>query len=388
MSSLILTLLPMMVGFSLASSALAEELPFWRQPVVLSVEAQRNEGLHYAPVTLGDIAPHISAMASILANRAGSVAIHPAGEGKVAEILALPGQIVRKGQGLLVYTDHSLHELHLAMEQASSRLEKAQAFLKDARFSYQRGVSLLGASVSQGELSTRRARLNAAQSDVESQRAEIQMLEHRMTDEFTSPTEKIIRDETSLLKSPVDGSVEEINTAVNNTITPSDIVISVTDTSTIWAVAFVRQEDIAQISLGSTMILSPAGAMAMPSFTTYVKTIESVVDPMTGLVRVMATLNDPTHRFRPGMQLDATLLSSHPVHGLIIPAAALQEVSGHMLVYTKVGQDHFQPHMVVPVVELNDHVVVTGDIKPNDQVVAQGSFSLKSVAFSANMEGE
>ncbi|WP_232309377.1 biotin/lipoyl-binding protein, partial [Gluconobacter cerinus] len=103
------------------------ETPSWLKPVHMSALAQQSENVSVSPVRYGELHALLPAMASVMANSTHSVMIRPAGSGKVTEVLVTPGARVRKGQVLITYTDHSLHELYLEQGQSNAALSSARA---------------------------------------------------------------------------------------------------------------------------------------------------------------------------------------------------------------------------------------------------------------------
>ncbi|NVN28929.1 efflux RND transporter periplasmic adaptor subunit [Endobacter medicaginis] len=368
--------------------ALAEETEGWQQTVTMDAEARQAEGLETVKVKKGSVRPRIQAMASVTENIARSVSIRPAGDGKVRAVYVLPGQQVTVGQKLVSYIDHSLHVVDLQLAQAKASLASAQANLADTALAYRRGKSLAGATVSAGEVSRRLAVMHEAQNAVHFQDAAVKTLTHRLEEEFTSPTERIVDFENSVLIAPVDGMVEQVGTAVDNDISPTDVVIRITSLETVWVVANVRPEDASDISIGTEMTFMPVGADPAQAAMAKVQTIEGTADPETGLVKVVATFSDPRRRFRPGTQLNAWLPAQEQASGLIVPSAAPQNVDGHMVVYRQTGADTFQPVPVRVLLEGPEQSVVSGDLKPDDTIVAKGSFTLKAMALLSGLDGD
>lgn len=369
----------LLAGFTPVASA---ETPSWLLPVTLDPSAQKNANLQTVSVRYGNVHATIPALATVTADTARMVIIRPAGGGKVTEVLVTPGQRVRQGQVLINYTDHTLHELHLQRMQVQAALTSARAAVTEAEQAYRRGVALSGTTVSTGEVRRRLAVLQQDRSVVVAREADMGTIEHRVTEEFTSVTEKIVEDEASSLISPVNGVVQSVNTAVASDINPGEALATVVDLSKVWIVAQVRPEEASQLAIGGVVMVRPAGSPASAKpFKASITTIADMTDAATGLVRVVCIVDDSQGQVRPGTMLDATIETVQTVHGIVVPASALETVDGHTVIYVPTGTKTFQPHEVKMLLEADDQAVVEGTLPSGTNVVGQGSFVLKSVAL-------
>ncbi|QDH17933.1 efflux RND transporter periplasmic adaptor subunit [Swingsia samuiensis] len=357
----------------------------------MTEEAQKSEGVELFYPTVGELHLPIEAMARVIKNEASSVSIRPAGDGKVSSVLVIPGQKVHAGDGLISYVDHSLHVVKLQLEQANAQLAQARADLANTSQAYHRGLALRGTTVSAGEVTRRQAAFQSAQAAVRYHEASIQTLKHRVEEEFSSSTEKVLEEEKSLLISPVDGVVDFVNTAVNNDISTSDVVVRISNLSTLWVEAYLPPEEASKVANGSQMILSGLGdGVSLNGIKATIHSIDEEVDTDSGLVKVIAFL--PDHKtninLHPGIPLNARLESTDKARGFIISSQALQNIDGHSFVYKQTSPDHFTPIPVKVLLEGSGQSVVEGNLTHTDHVVGKGSFSLKAVAMLGETGGD
>ncbi|GBR01110.1 efflux RND transporter periplasmic adaptor subunit [Acetobacter oeni] len=363
------------------------DTPAWSRTVHLDAAAQASEKLVIVPVRSGELHGDVSAMASVVINAARSVVIRPAGSGKVTDVKIIPGEHVSQGQVMIVYTDHSLHELYLQRSQALAALASARASLSEATTAWQRGHALNGSTVSTGEVQRRLATKQQAQAMLAARQADIDTIDHRLTEEFTSVTETIGHGEESRLISPVSGMVQSLAAAVASDITAGEAVAVVTDLSTVWIVAEVRPREAAELSLGGRIFTRPAGDEMAPPLVTTISTIDGMADPATGLLRVVSIADNRSGNIRPGEMLDARLETKRSVSGLIVPTTGIQQIDGHSVVYTPDGRDGFQPHEVRVLLATDDLAVIGSNLTASDKVVSDGSFALKGAALLAGADG-
>lgn len=360
--------------------------PDWMQPLKLGVEAREGEHLQTAPVRSGTLHDTIPALARVSADLSRTVIIRTSGDGKVTAVHVTPGQAVAPGQALIDYTDHSLHVLHLQMEQNQAALVSAKATLGEAELAYRRGQALVGSTVSAGEVKRRQAAVQQARSMVVAREADIGLIEHRLTEEFTSVTEKIVQDEASTLISPVRGVVQSIQTSVASDVTPGQAVATVVDLSGVWIVADLRPDEVSRIAAGAVVTVRPSGNPHTAPFRAKITTIDGVADPVTGLVRVVCVVEKPAAFLRPGIMLDAALDTSEAIDGLIVPVGALQTIEGHDLVYVQTAEGQYAPREVRVRLATDDGIVVEGHLRAGDRVVTEGSFALKSMSLISGLD--
>lgn len=363
------------------------ETPTWLRPVSLTAAAQQSERITIVPVRSGELRVLLPAMASVMANSTRSVTIRPAGSGKVTEVLVTPGERIRKGQILITYTDHSLHELYLEQGQANAALLSAQAAVSEAEKSYQRGRSLSGTTVSIGDVQRRLSMLQQAQASLAARKTDSATIRHRLEEEFTSVTEMIGHGEASRLISPVDGVVQSVSTAVAADITAGEPVAVVTDLSTVWIVAQVRPEDAQNLAVGDRLFIQLSGHEVQPPLSTRISTIDGMANPDTGLLRVTSVIESPPAELRPGAMLDVNFETTGHATGLIVPTAAIQRIDGHDIVYAATDGKTFQPHEVHVVLSTDDDAVILTDLHDGSRVVSAGSFALKGAAIVESSGG-
>ncbi|MFT9094363.1 MAG: efflux RND transporter periplasmic adaptor subunit [Gluconobacter cerinus] len=360
----------------------------WQKTVTLEAGASDVEGLQIVQPVAGSLRPQIQAMATVMENIGRSVAIRPAGDGKVSTVWVIPGDHVVAGQSLVTYVDHSLHIVQLQLAQARADLASAKARLADAGLAYRRGKTLSGSTVSIGEVARRLSVMQEAQNAVRFQLAAIDTLNHRLEEEFTSSTEKIVQEENSILIAPFDGIVDQLNTSVADDIATTDVIIRIISPSSVWIVASVRPEDVSRLSIGGQMHFVPLGANLREARTATIQTIDGTANPDTGLIKVIATFSDPTRALRPGTQLNAWLAAKEQANGLIVPTAALQNIDGQTVVYRKTKDNQFEPVPVRLLLENADQSVISGQLTSTDKIVAEGSFSLKAMALLSGLGGD
>ncbi|WP_062165284.1 efflux RND transporter periplasmic adaptor subunit [Asaia bogorensis] len=390
MRSRILAVSVVLTGLA-ASSCLggtAQAAEAWRHVFTLPEEAQRNEHVVIVSLSRGEVFPSVQAMARVDADTSRVIDIHAAGAGKVMAVHVTPGQPVKRGEALISYTDHSLHELQLQREQVDAALASARAGEAEATMLYRRGAALVGSAVSRGELERRRMVLEQQRGLVKAREADLATLEHRQTEEFTSVTERIVQDEASDLISPVDGVVQAVRTSVAADINAGDNLVTVVDLSRLWLSADLSPEDAAGLAPGGKARFRPASQEKGRVIEARITTVAGLADPATGLVRVVCTLDHPPSSLRPGMMLDAAFQTGEGTQGLRVPVAALQQIDSEDVVFVQQDATHFMPVSVQVKARDDEQAIVSGALHDGDRLVGEGSFTLKSMALLSSMTAD
>ncbi|GBQ94445.1 cation efflux protein [Acetobacter nitrogenifigens DSM 23921 = NBRC 105050] len=325
------------------------------------------------------------------------VHVRPAGSGKVLAVSVIPGQKVKRGEGLIDYTDHALHVTQLQRAQAQAALAAARAEQTDARLAYDRGRALVGATVSQGELQRRTAMLQQADANLAAREADVGTISHRFQEEYTSVTERIDEDERSTLLSPVDGVVQSIAAAPGADIEAGTDVATVADLSHVWFVAWIAPENAAQLSPGGRFDARPAGQGTNNGddaqtegdetwpWSGKIASIDQTADPTNGLLRVIAEVANPDGALRPGAMLDARLHTTAQQTGVTVPSDAVQRIDGRDFVFVQETPERFRPAPVVTGLENGGRVIIRSGLRGDETIVTQGAFVLKSIGAVAQL---
>jgi len=349
-------------------------------PIAISREALRQEGIHTAVTRQGALPPHVDVPAYIDQDDRRSARIHPVGQGRVQSVLVTPGEIVKKGQVLFTYDDFSLSDAHQRLLSAEAAVQQARALRDDARLSYDRARALQGGAISQGEAQRRRSRLQDAEGTVKRSEAIAQNERERLA-RFSSSSEKTEGLHSSVI-SPIDGIVNKIVVGVGEEVSGRAApAVEIDDLSRVWVVSQVGEQQATHLSRGGRQLTWPAPD-ARP-IESRIDLIEGSVDPMTRHVLVRSLVDNSKRQLRPDMLVKTRLFSTETVHGIVIPASAIQKIGSQPCVFVRLDDTHYQARKVTTGPDLDGRIVVTQGLKPGETVVTDGSFVLKSQALLA-----
>jgi cobalt-zinc-cadmium efflux system membrane fusion protein len=360
--------------------------------VTLAVAAQQNAGLETGHAQAGVLTGTIDAMATVQPEASHLVRIHPAGVGKVLAVSVVPGQHVSAGDVLLIYQNYALHGVRLQITKAQAALSTAQAALQNARATYERGRALEGGAVSVGETRRRFAALRAAQGDVQGRQVDLDTLRHRLEHEYNSVTESDVSpsggdDEISRIIAPSVAEVQTVGVGVADDIGPNTELVTLADLSTVWIVSDILPQDAQRVQPGGEQVTVPE-RQGGPVLRSTITSIGYLVDPATGLVRVISRADNAKGRLHPGMFLTTRLPTRDPVSGVLVPAGAVVDIDGVSTVFVPKGPERFQARSVHVGAEQDGKAVIVSGLAAGEAVVTQGAFTLKSVMLKSSTGGD
>lgn len=355
--------------------------------ISLDAAAVSHEGITVFTVASGTVFPTIPVVCQVMPDTTRLVHIHPAGSGKVLAVLVQPGTHVRSGQPLLRYQDHSLHVAQLQDAQTQAALNAAIAAQHDAAQAVQRAQLLAGQAVSIAELHRRQDALAQANANVRTRQADADTLGHRFKEEFNSVSEqggRKGREETSTLIAPVDGVVQTLDVSVAADLSPAQDVMTLADLSSVWIVSDVTPEQAAHIQPGARQSTETTAGPVVSR----INTVGAMASALTGLVRLISIVPNPTGALVPGMVLNGTLSEKDGIRGLVVPSEAIQKIAGQSVVFVQKDNTHYHPVVVDVVMDNGEQAVIHTGLKEGEHVVAHGSFALRSVVELAGMDAD
>ncbi|MFT9166306.1 MAG: efflux transporter periplasmic adaptor subunit, partial [Komagataeibacter saccharivorans] len=119
-----------------------------------------------------------------------------------------------------------------------------------------------------------------------------------------------------------------------------------------------------------------------------INTVDGMASPLTGLVRVISSVANPTGVLVPGMALDATLAQRNSVAGIVVPSEALQPIDGRSVVFVRMSETDYRPVVVDVALDDGTRAVLRSGLKGGEPIVGHGSFALRSVIGLAGLDAD
>lgn len=350
--------------------------------VTMGAQAQRNVGLEVLAAVPRELQRRLAAPAVVAADATRTAQLRPLGRGRVLRVAVAPGDAVTRGQVLLTYDDLTLSDLRLQQSSARAARAQADAAAATARDAYARGRALQGVVVPLAEVEHRRAMLAQAQAAVETQQATLADLSRRMA-QF-SPAGPGAPPGASAVLAPSEGYVLSTGVAPGDVVDPAQVVATVSDLSEVWVLAAVYQDEVGLVQAGGPATFRVSGLPGRV-FEATVASVGRELNPRTGAVQVRCDVANPDRALRLGMFAQAELPTTRTSRTLTVPAAAVQQIDGHPVVFVRTGPETFERHGVELGLQTPEFDEVKSGIAPGDEVVTTGSFVLKSDVLQSQL---
>lgn len=319
--------------------------------VTVAAEGQALAGVRTAVVERRSLVRELRTTAQIAADETRISHIHVKVSGYIDKVYVdYIGQQVKKGDPLFTLYSPDL----VSTEQEYLIARRGDATLASAPFEeVSRGAQTL--------LDSARERLKLW--DVSDE--EIQQLDR---------TGKVQRDLT--FYSPVAGFITDRKAFPQTSVTPDTELYTVTDLSSVWALADVYEYEVPFVHVGQKVTLS----LSYYPGKTYAGTIsfiDPVADPQSHTVKVRVQLSNPGFALKPQMFADATL---HIDYGrqVVIPEEAVLDSGADQRVFVVHPGGNFEPRKVTLGPAVGDDVAVLAGLKPGETVVTSGNFLIDS----------
>ena len=314
-------------------------------------------------------------------------------QGRVASIPVDLGTRVSKGDALIVV-------LSIDLGRAREELTREIFTFHVASRAYERAKSLVAAkAISAGEFQTREADYLTKQAAVAAAERALRLYgdsaeaiarqREGLSNHEANPSETEAASLT--LRAPFAGRVIDRRVTPGSLFEAMQPLLTLADLSSVWVFLQAYEKDLALLKHGLSVTLRTE-AYPQESFRGRVDFLGSVVDASTRTVKVRATVENPRERLRPGMfvkaQVDVPRPQAEPHPVLAVPQSALQTLEGRSSVFVQKEPGVFVRRIVETGHTFEGFTEVLSGVKPNDLIVTEGSFVLKSEFARASLVEE
>ena len=360
------------------------EPPKQEGPLVLTLssEAVAAGGLETQKVESAPWSLTVSATGNLDydANRMSQVSARV--PGRIAEIRADLGQSLSTGHVLCLIDSPDVGEAQASFLKALSEMNLKQK-------SYDRARMLLEAqAISQGEFLERQAAFEAA-------RSEFAMAENRLhllgfgQDEVSRLRGAGDREVQALfpIRSPIQGRVVERKASPGLVVGAGEELFKVADLSTLWLNLHLPEKEVVRIHKGQSVKVVVA-AYPKERFEGFLDYVGNVVELDSRMVMARVILPNPDWRLMPGMYAEAAVEISTGRRALSVPEAALQTMEGGPVVFVRKGAGAFEARSVKTGEKSGERVEIVSGLSAGEEIVTQGSLTLKAEALKASFGEE
>lgn len=149
--------------------------------------------------------------------------------------------------------------------------------------------------------------------------------------------------------------------------------------NSVWIISDIPETQLQNIKTGLSCKVR-FNSFPEKEFTGKIEDWGNTVDPVTRMVKLRVSANNPSNLLKAGMF--ATLaFDTNNNTWLTVPKEAVVTVQGKYYAFAKTGEQTFERREIQVGDQLQDNIVVFGGLNENEQVVSNGTMQLKGISF-------
>ena len=177
------------------------------------------------------------------------------------------------------------------------------------------------------------------------------------------------------VRSPISGRVGERLAKIGKRIQPSDKLFSVVNNKEVISVVYVPEKNINDLKVGQKAYIFSENVRKKP-FPAWIKRISPVVDPQSGTFKVTLGVKNENQMLRPGMFVNAHIITDTHKNVLLIPKTAVVYENQYMNVY--VVRDSIARKIQLNAgYEDSDKIEALDGINEGDKIIIVGQAGMK-----------
>jgi cobalt-zinc-cadmium efflux system membrane fusion protein len=292
---------------------------------------------------------------------------------RVTQVLKAPGDVVKKGDGLVELESAEVGKARAGLETAIVRTDLAKKTLERRR------------SLATDQIVANKE-LEAAEADFREAEAEQRAARAALTALGVSPGGGA----RFTLTAPLAGTVIDRAALRGRLVDSEHPLFVVGDLSKLWLFVHAFERDALRAHPGAKATVS-FPALPGQNFPATIALVGSRVDPTSRTVDVRLDIENPTGMLRPGMSASALVpLGASGESVVAVPVTSLQRLADGWVVFLAQGKEEgvFEIRPVGRGRDLGGEVEVLSGLMAGERVVVDGAFLLKVEAEKARGGGE
>ena len=339
-----------------------------RKSITLSAEAIKNAGIKTTAVKAESLPETIRATANIAHNQDRLLHVTPRIRGRVVEVYVTVGSEVNGGSSMALLDSTELGEAKADYLKAKTLLDLARANVEREKRLYEQKIA------AQKDLLVAQAEERRAEAEVNALHEKLRLYglsEAEIAKTDSSPSRYAV-------VSPGPGVVVEKEITKGEGIEQGKKIFTVSDLSTVWVLLNIYEKDLAQVKKGASVKIQTESYPG-EIFAGRVAYVGDVLDPQNRTVPLRVEVPNPNRRLKPGMFATAEVVTGGaPAKGIVIPSSAIQKIEGKPVAFVQQSDGSFVKRDLDLGKEMSGRVEVKSGLTEGEQVVTEGSFTLKS----------
>jgi cobalt-zinc-cadmium efflux system membrane fusion protein len=314
--------------------------------IVIQPTAVRAFGVKLEPAALRTLTPSFTAPARVAYNAEAIAHVGSPLPGRVVELRARLGDVVSKGEVLLVVESPELGEAQSDYLQKQILAKTAVATVDLAKNGLDRATRLYeqNKGIALDEVQKREVEYKAAQAAVRTAEAAAMAAENKLhmlgMDQSSA---EALRDSGEVnprfsIVAPLAGRVVEREVTLGHLVSPDkEALIVLADTTRLWVLVDVPEMRLNDVAVGSTARIT-VPALPSSSFEGVVSLISAELNEATRTAQIRVEVDNADERLRPGMFAQAEITGPASVRQggagvLAVPESAVQTIEGKPVVF-------------------------------------------------------
>jgi len=348
--------------------------------VVLSAEAQKAGDIQTEAISAVPLTSEIKATGEVTPNGDRTFQVGAHVSGRIASIDVNLGDRVEKGQILLRVHTHEIHDTRAAYLVARETVRQMQDRSSYAQRVRDRARRLLALeAISREQADQAETEWNASLSALDSAKAQMRSEREHLVEvlEVGIDSAGIPEDvETVPIRAPASGVVIVRKATVGSVASTGEVLLSITDPSSLWVIASVNEADLSILRPGQ-MAAVQVRAYPERTFRGRIEKLGESLDAATRTLQVRVKVPNEQGLLKPEMFATVAISRDAGAPAITVPRDAVQDLNGISSVFVETSPLHYRAQSVVTGQSAGDRVAVSG-LHAGDRVVVHGAFGLKS----------
>jgi len=347
-------------------------------PTEISLTADQiaHGGVRWSAAVATPLADFVELTGRLVVDEDHTARLSPSVKGRVTAVEANVGDVVSRGQTLVILQSEEASARRAELAKATAELTQRQASLTYARAVRERAERLLALKAgaaqdverARADEATAQSGVSQAESAVEQARVALRVLE---VDAATGQIQ---------LASPIAGVVVARDAVVGAVIDAGASALTVTDPSSLW-LEFGAPDQVASLLTSGQRIHFDVPALS-GGFEARILRVNGALDPATRLVTIRATVANGSKKLRPEMFATVRAETAAPRPAVSVPHDAVQLLDEHPVVFiaepNAQGGAKFIRRDVQTGTTANGQTHIISGVNAGDVVVTDGAFAVKS----------
>ena len=370
--------------------------------VTLTPEAIAQNGIRVEPARKMALGDELIVPGRVSYNLEQTAHIGTPVQGRVSEVKVKLGDIVAKGDVLLVIDSPALGEAQSAFLQKRTQLEVAASAVEVAQTAAERAKRLLeGKGIALGEYQRREGEYKSALGAQKSAKSALTAAENTLRLYGVSDDEikqLVASDEVNpryMVHAPIGGQVVEREVTMGEVVGPDrDALLKLADMKVLWVLADVPENQVQRVVLHAPVAVT-IEAFAGQSFSGTVAYLAPELNKETRTVQARIEIGNVAAPISPGMFAQVGMVFDRPSDQktpevLAVPKAAVQMFEGGPTVFAEVPNEPntFASRPVKVGLSNGKMIPVLKGLEEGARVVVEGAFVVKAEIAKGEMEGK